>query len=197
MADRLRCGSRILSYRLGELAERIGARLLGDPDIVIDRVAVLDGAGPGCIAFLSNRRYRPYLATTKAGAVILAPEFAGACPVPALVLDNPYLGYARAATLLSPNRRDGAVHCIQRCRRCKRDGCAGRLGRCPLRHRSWCERRGRDFSWRRYVCRPGLVDWSARANRGAGRALSRRARRGTGNHSSRSGRRRGRIRHRQ
>ena len=102
MADRLRCGSRILSYRLGELAERIGARLLGDPDIIIDRVAVLDGAGPGCIAFLSNRRYRPYLATTKAGAVILAPEFAGACPVPALVLDNPYLGYARAAALLSP-----------------------------------------------------------------------------------------------
>ena len=102
MADRLHCGSRVLSYRLGELAERIGARLLGDPDIIIDRVAVLDAAGPGCIAFLSNRRYRPYLATTRAGAVILAPEFADACPVSAVVLDNPYLGYARAATLLSP-----------------------------------------------------------------------------------------------
>ena len=102
MADRLRCGSRVSSYRLGELAERIGARLLGDPDIIISRVAVLDAAGPGAVAFLSNRRYRPYLASTKAGAVILAPEFADACPVPALVLDNPYLGYAHAATLLSP-----------------------------------------------------------------------------------------------
>ena len=91
-----------MSYRLGELAERIGAELFGDPDITIDRVAVLDAAGPSAVTFLSNRRYRPYLESTQAGAVILGPEFADACPVPALVLDNPYLGYARAATLLSP-----------------------------------------------------------------------------------------------
>ena len=91
-----------MSYRLGELAERIGAGLLGDPDIIVDRVATLDAAGPSAVTFLSNRRYRPYLESTQAGAVILAPEIAHACPVPALVLDNPYLGYARAATLLSP-----------------------------------------------------------------------------------------------
>jgi len=91
-----------LSYRLGELAERIGAELRGDPDITIDRVAVLDAAGPSAVAFLANRRYRPYLESTKAGAVILGPEFVEGCPVSALVLDNPYLGYARAATLLSP-----------------------------------------------------------------------------------------------
>ena len=102
MADRLRCGSRVLSYRLGELAERIGARLLGDPDIIVNRVAALDAAGPGSVAFLANRRYRPYLASTTADAVILAPEFADACPVPAMVLENPYLGYARTATLLAP-----------------------------------------------------------------------------------------------
>ena len=96
------CGSRALSYRLGELAERIGAGLFGDPDIVIDRVATLDAAGPSAVAFLSNRRYRQFLEGTRAGAVILGPEFVEACPVPALVLDNPYLGYARAAALLSP-----------------------------------------------------------------------------------------------
>ncbi len=91
-----------MSYRLGDLAERIGAGLFGDPDVVIDQVAPLDAAGPSAVTFLSNRRYRPYLDSTQAGAVILGPEFADACPVPALVLDNPYLGYARAATLLSP-----------------------------------------------------------------------------------------------
>ena len=76
--------------------------MLGDPDVVIDRVAVLDAAGPSTVTFLSNRRYRPYLESTQAGAVILAPEYVDACPVPALVLDNPYLGYARVAALLSP-----------------------------------------------------------------------------------------------
>ena len=91
-----------MSYPLGDLADRIGARLLGDPEILVDRVAALDGAEPGTITFLSNRRYRRYLEDTRAGAVILAPEFADACPVPALVLDNPYLGYARAAALLNP-----------------------------------------------------------------------------------------------
>ncbi len=91
-----------MSYRLGELAERIGAELFGDPDVAIDRVAPLDAAGPGAVAFLANRRYRPYLESTRAAAVILGPEFAKVCPAPALVLDDPYLGYARAATLLSP-----------------------------------------------------------------------------------------------
>ena len=110
MNDWPRSGYCVLSYRLGELAERIGARLIGDPELIIHRVAVLDAAGPECVAFLSNRRYRPYLATTKAGAVILSPEYVDACPVPALVLDNPYLGYARAATLLSPTEE--AVPCI-------------------------------------------------------------------------------------
>ena len=91
-----------MSYRLGELAECIGAGLLGDPDVVIDRVASLETAGPGAVTFLSNRRYRPCLEHTQAGAVILAPELADACPAPALLLDDPYLGYARAATLLAP-----------------------------------------------------------------------------------------------
>ena len=91
-----------MSYRLGEIAEHIGAGLLGDPDVIVDRVAALDVAGSNAVTFLSNRRYRPYLERTRAGAVILAPEFADACPVPALVLGDPYLGYARAATLLSP-----------------------------------------------------------------------------------------------
>ena len=75
--------------------------MLGDPDIIIDRVAALDTAGPDAVTFLSSRRYRRHLESTRAGAVILAPEFTDACPVPALVLDNPYLGYARIAGLLS------------------------------------------------------------------------------------------------
>ena len=91
-----------MSYRLGELAERLGAILHGDPEVVVDRVEALHAAGPRDVSFLSNRCYLPHLGSTRAGAVILAPEFAGDCPVPALVLDNPYLGYARVAALLSP-----------------------------------------------------------------------------------------------
>ena len=91
----------LLSYSLGDLADAIGARLIGDPGIVIDEIAPLAEAGRRAVTFLSNRRYRSSLSTTSAGAVILAPEFEDECPVPALVIEDPYLGYALAASLLS------------------------------------------------------------------------------------------------
>ncbi|MDX1518867.1 MAG: UDP-3-O-(3-hydroxymyristoyl)glucosamine N-acyltransferase [Gammaproteobacteria bacterium] len=91
-----------MSTTLGELAKQIDAELHGDPDCRINNVATLEQAGPGDISFLSNTRYRKYLKTTGASAVILAPEELSACPVNALVLENPYLGYARVATLLHP-----------------------------------------------------------------------------------------------
>ena len=57
--------------------------------------------GGRAVTFLSNRRYRSCLSSTQAGAVILAPEFLDECPVAALVIQDPYLGYAHAASLLS------------------------------------------------------------------------------------------------
>jgi UDP-3-O-[3-hydroxymyristoyl] glucosamine N-acyltransferase len=87
---------------LGELASVIGADLRGDPDLLVERVATLQGAGPGAVTFLSNRRYRHLLAGTRASAVILGPADAPDCPTAALVMANAYLGYARAASALNP-----------------------------------------------------------------------------------------------
>ena len=87
------------SYTLGELADRVQARLHGDAACVISRVATLRNAAPGAISFLANASYRRYLAGTSASAVILAPEVLEDCPVAALVSENPYLTYARVAAL--------------------------------------------------------------------------------------------------
>jgi UDP-3-O-[3-hydroxymyristoyl] glucosamine N-acyltransferase len=89
---------------LRQLAERCGAELSGDGDIVIDRVASLDSAGEGAIAFLSNPKYRSELAQTRASAVIVAPADADATPLPKLVTANPYAAYARIAAMLHPPR---------------------------------------------------------------------------------------------
>ena len=91
---------------LGALGEALGAELRGDVNTQIERVATLGTAGSGAVSFLSNRRYRPQLRNTRASAVILSQEFAAECPVPVLVMDNPYLGYARAAALLNPRPPD-------------------------------------------------------------------------------------------
>ena len=88
--------------RLAELAERVGARLHGDGDCVIDGIDTLALATSGKISFLANRRYRKFLARTQASAVILAEDDLPHCPVHALVADEPYFAFARAAAQLYP-----------------------------------------------------------------------------------------------
>ncbi len=91
-----------MSASLAELAVRFGCYLQGDPDKCVDRVATLQRAGPDAVSFLSNRRYLPYLRSTRAAAVILDAAHADACPGSALVSDNPYATYARIAAHLHP-----------------------------------------------------------------------------------------------
>jgi UDP-3-O-[3-hydroxymyristoyl] glucosamine N-acyltransferase len=91
-----------LSIRLGDIAEAVGAELRGDPEIAIQGVGTLQSAMAGQLSFLSNNAYRSYLKETGASAVIVSQEAADECQVAALITDNPYLAYARAASLLFP-----------------------------------------------------------------------------------------------
>jgi len=94
--------------RLAELALLTGATLEGDGDVVVTRVATLEHAGPGTIAFLANPRYRSQLATTRAAAVIVRPDDAAATTLPRLVAANPYAVYAKTAAALHPRPRPAA-----------------------------------------------------------------------------------------
>lgn len=99
---------------LGELAELVGGRTHGDAHVRVDRVATLDRATPGSIAFLANARYRGFLRTTGASAVILGESDLDQAPGPALIHDNPYLAFALVAQRLErrpehpPGVQDGA-----------------------------------------------------------------------------------------
>jgi UDP-3-O-[3-hydroxymyristoyl] glucosamine N-acyltransferase len=94
---------------LGELASRLGCALRGDGSVEIRRLAGLEDAGPGDLTFLANPRYAPKLATTRATAVIVAPEVETS--LPALLSPNPYLTFARAAALINPlPRPEPGVH---------------------------------------------------------------------------------------
>ncbi len=89
-------------YSLGELAVRYGLELRGDPGLRVSHVATLSHAGPDSLSFLANSRYRRHLGSTRATAVVVTAAVAQDCPVAALVDPNPYLAYARIATLLYP-----------------------------------------------------------------------------------------------
>ncbi len=82
---------------LSELATILGAELKGDPNKSITGIATLHQAQPEQVSFLANQRYLKHLGDTQAGAVIIARDYLDACPVDALIIDNPYLAYAKTA----------------------------------------------------------------------------------------------------
>jgi UDP-3-O-[3-hydroxymyristoyl] glucosamine N-acyltransferase len=90
-------------FSLGELAVRFGLTLRGEPSLTIRSVATLSRADAGALSFLANSRYRRQLESTRATAVILSAEDEAHCPVAALIDPNPYLAYARIASLLHPD----------------------------------------------------------------------------------------------
>jgi len=96
--------------KLGEIAQRLGCELEGDAAIEITGVAGIEEAQPQQLTFLTNRKYRPALETTRASAVLIARD-SGPLRMAALRSANPYLDFARAIELFhaAPEYRPG-VH---------------------------------------------------------------------------------------
>jgi len=86
-------------YSLSDLSAQFELELRGDGACMVDGVGTLKSAGPSNVTFLANPAYRADLATTNAGAVILTGKNAKACPTNCLVAADPYLTYARLATV--------------------------------------------------------------------------------------------------
>ena len=84
-----------ISYSLKKIASFLDAEVKGDDSVVISRLATLESAGSGDLAFLSNPKYAKQLDDCQAGAVILQPAqaqcFSGNC----LIVNDAYLSYAK------------------------------------------------------------------------------------------------------
>lgn len=90
------------SYTLNEIVNRLGGELVGEPNILIHKVATLASAQSGEIAFLASGKYLPQLKDTKAGAVILNQQNRNSIDAPRIIADNPYAYFAKVSTLLNP-----------------------------------------------------------------------------------------------
>lgn len=94
-----------ISVSLAELAQHIGAELSGDGDVRVSGIAALDKADATQLSFLSNRKLKAQLADSKAAAVIVQEDCAELVKGAALVMKDPYVGYAKAAQLLDNTPR--------------------------------------------------------------------------------------------
>lgn len=88
------------SIRLADLAQRLGAELHGDGDIVITGLASMQSAKTGHITFMVNAKYREHLAGCHASAVVMTQDDLPFSRSAALVVSNPYLAYAHIAQIL-------------------------------------------------------------------------------------------------
>jgi UDP-3-O-[3-hydroxymyristoyl] glucosamine N-acyltransferase len=84
---------------LAEIAEKIGARVHGNPSKVIEGLATLGSANPHQLSFFVNPRYLTALKATSAGAVLVKAEHLSDAPCDALVCDNPYMAFAELTAL--------------------------------------------------------------------------------------------------
>jgi len=96
-----------VALTLAEIVASLGGEIRGSPKTRVTRISPLSHATAGDIAFLTNPRYRQYLASTTASAIILSPALADAVPehVAVVLTPTPYLYYAKVAMLLYPEKR--------------------------------------------------------------------------------------------
>lgn len=94
-----------MSTRLGELVERLGGQLMGDPNTEVLGIAPLDSADASHITFLSNPKFRAQAAQTRAAALILTAADSAVIGTAfkggRIIAANPYAYFARAAQLFA------------------------------------------------------------------------------------------------
>jgi UDP-3-O-[3-hydroxymyristoyl] glucosamine N-acyltransferase len=90
--------------KLSEVAQKLGCRLEGAPEVEIGGVSGIEQAESGQLTFLANRRYLPLLKTTRASAVLVEDGVTldrdpSSPPLAAVRSANPYLAFAHALEL--------------------------------------------------------------------------------------------------
>ena len=101
------------AFTAAEIAALIGGTLHGDPNVAVTGVAPLNRAELGHLSFLADARYASLLAATRAGSVLLGPEFADATTSARarIVVSKPYDALvALLPRLYPPPQPPGGVH---------------------------------------------------------------------------------------
>ena len=96
------------------LADQVPAELVGNPDLVIERLSTLEASGPNDLTFLSNPKYLGQLAQSAAGCVIVSPLVRDAALQrgPCIVVDDPYHYFALLTQLWKRVHAPDAVRAI-------------------------------------------------------------------------------------
>lgn len=101
-----------MAYTLGFIVEQLGGQLVG-ADLEVSRLAPLQSAQSGDITFVAGVKYLKQLQSSLASAVIVSPKVLAQVEQDRsyLVVDDPYLYFAKLATLFHPPKKArGGIH---------------------------------------------------------------------------------------
>jgi UDP-3-O-[3-hydroxymyristoyl] glucosamine N-acyltransferase len=87
-----------------EARSLVDGELKGEEDRVVQRVAPIDKAGPEALSFVASPKYLAYLQATRAGVVLVKPEWLESVPAgtTAIVVGDPHAALQRLLTELYP-----------------------------------------------------------------------------------------------
>ncbi|HYJ92742.1 MAG TPA: UDP-3-O-(3-hydroxymyristoyl)glucosamine N-acyltransferase [Pyrinomonadaceae bacterium] len=93
--------------KTGEIADFLHGELVGDADIEIRRVAAIESATAGELAFLEKTG----AVNTKAACLIVSDAFDASLPIPVIKVRTPKLAFAKIAAVLHPSKvRKAEIH---------------------------------------------------------------------------------------
>lgn len=100
-----------MGLTLAQIAEEINGRVIGDATYEVSSVGTLSNAKSSQLSFLSNSKYKKFLKQSQAGAIIVSKDMSEYVVTNAIEVDDPYVAYAKAASLLHPVKKlSAAIH---------------------------------------------------------------------------------------
>ncbi|MFM2435801.1 MAG: hypothetical protein RL063_1782 [Pseudomonadota bacterium] len=89
-------------YSISDIVATLGGQVIGDGTTLIKCVSSLNNAKPGDICFVNDSKYKKELEICNASAFVLRARDANLTKSPSIIVDNPYVYFAKVATLLNP-----------------------------------------------------------------------------------------------
>ena len=84
-----------MKFTVSEIAQMLDGTIVGNEEITINSAAKIEEGQPGCISFLANSKYEPYIYTTLSSVVIVNKDFVPKKEVSATLVyvDNAYSAF--------------------------------------------------------------------------------------------------------
>ena len=98
------------SFTLAELANLTDSIVIGDSSAVVNNLSTLENSSNTSITFLANSKYKKFLKTTKAKALVVHSDFETDNKLNYLKSKDPYLVYAKLSSLFKEPSFELDIH---------------------------------------------------------------------------------------